>query len=113
MKKRKHKSSDNTIPGQLANRLPREWEATVERLTEQGTIVGATTDIEILLREAAPTEPMAKAALLEDLWTLMWPHIRMSHLRGIGDWYKQKLAAQRPAPMPALYTGPVPTIDAP
>lgn len=91
--KTKHKSMSD-IRDELGQsfRMPARWQKAVQRLRESGELTMSPKDIGNLIRVAqADLASEVKEEVQTALMAWAWPHIQRVAIRGLPEWWKQKL----------------------
>lgn len=77
-------------------RTPARWQKALQHLKEAGQIEGSPRDIGLLMREVAPDiEKECEQEIKDKLWAWAWPHLRRGVIRGLPEWYKERLLEQQ------------------
>lgn len=83
-----------TIEGML--RTPARWEKAIQHLKERGELDGSPKDIGPLIREIQEdTFAEAEEEIVKALKRWAFPHLKRGMVRGVPEWYKEKLAASQ------------------
>jgi hypothetical protein len=91
--KTKHKSMSD-IRDELGQsfRMPARWQKAVQRLRESGELTMSPKDIGNLIKTAqADMAAEVKEEVQAALMAWAWPHIQRVAIRGLPEWWKQKL----------------------
>lgn len=91
--KTKHKSMSD-IRDELGQsfRMPARWQKAVQRLRESGELTMSPKDIGNLIKVAqADLASETKEEVQKALMDWAWPHIQRVAIRGLPEWWKQKL----------------------
>jgi len=75
-------------------RAPARWQKAAQRLRETGALEGSPRDIGPLLKSAQnDLAEECEAEIKEALWRWAKPHVLRGAIRGLPEWYKERLAA--------------------
>lgn len=75
---------------------PARWVKSVQHLAEGGKLEGSVRDIGLLVREVPEdVEKECKEEMLEALWGWAWPQMRRMCVRGLAEWYKERLLGEQ------------------
>jgi hypothetical protein len=78
-------------------RTERRWEKAVEHLRDAGLLEGTPRDIGKLVVEVPnDIEREAQHEIIARLWNWAWPTIRRNAVKGLAEWYKDRLASDQP-----------------
>lgn len=90
--------ADNPTSRDILDRLidtyktPARWQKALQHLREAGQIEDSPRDIGLLMKEVAPdVEKECSEEIKDKLWQWAWPHIRRGIIRGLPEWYKERL----------------------
>jgi hypothetical protein len=74
-------------------KTPARWDKAVQHLRDAGTLEGSLRDIGYLIKEVGnDIFKECEDEILEDLKEWVMPHMRRLVIRGLPEWYKEKLA---------------------
>lgn len=77
-------------------RTPARWEKAIQHLRDAGLLEDSPRDIGLLLREIQEdTLTEAQEEVVEDLLKWALPHIRRGIVKGVPEWYKERLMQQQ------------------
>lgn len=84
---------------QLASEIDSErlWEESLMQLRDHGLIEGKSMDdLELLVEDVTEDFKLAQAKhIKERLWHMVWPVLNKQLLRGVGDWFRAKIAEDK------------------
>jgi len=89
--------------GALAERYCAEgrWAKAVQRLTESGVATNTPQDIAALIAEVQrDIKDECREEIIKELLSYAWPHIARASVRGLPDWYKNRLMESAIGSMP-------------
>jgi len=77
-------------------RTPARWNKTIQHLKEAGTLTDSPQDIGLIMKEV-PLDILKEEEdfIKEKLFQWAWPHLKRASVRGIPEWYKEKLVEKQ------------------
>jgi hypothetical protein len=94
--------SSNPTQGDILERLieslrtPARWNKAIQHMRERGELEDSPRDIGLLMKEV-PTDVEKEEAdfIKQKLWEWAWPHIKRGTVRGLPEFYKERLLEQQ------------------
>lgn len=77
-------------------RTPARWNKAIQHLREAGVLEDSPKDIGLMMKEVPQdVEKEEREFIASKLYEWAWPHIRRGVVRGLPEWYKERLVEQQ------------------